>query len=135
MAKSRNRRRKPQVAPPPALKPKSAPRAPTPVSSEHNQWHLARLFSRWKLPGWAFILFALFEELPDWHHRVSFWIDILHNANSELTMFADVISSSYFSPSLAVIGVLWLIFVGEPKKAYSEFHGYQQSGGSLLAFV
>lgn len=84
-----------------------------------------------KLPGWAAILFAVFVFFPDWHARLDFWLHVAASAGGKMGLLASAIASPYFSPALAAVGVLWILFVGEPKGVQRR-HWLRYVGWSVL---
>jgi hypothetical protein len=84
-----------------------------------------------KLPGWAAIIFAIFVFFPDWHARVDFWLHVAKAAGGRVGLVAAAITSPYFSPALAFVGVLWILFVGEPKSVQRR-HWLRYVGWSVF---
>jgi hypothetical protein len=85
-----------------------------------------------KLPGWAAILFAVFVFFPDWHARIDFWLHVVQDAGGRMSTIAGAIASPYFSPTLAIAGVLWVLFVGEPTKGVQRRHWLRYVGWSIF---
>jgi hypothetical protein len=75
-----------------------------------------RIVRKPKLPGWAVLLLLALREIPDWKGRIDFWLAAAKEAGGYAGAAAIVIDSPYFSLGLAGIGVLWLAFVGEPRR-------------------
>jgi hypothetical protein len=84
-----------------------------------------------KLPGWAAILFAVFVFFPDWHARIEFWLHVVHEAGGKMSVLASAIASPYFSPALAAAGLIWVLFVGEPR-GVQRHHWLRYVGWSVF---
>lgn len=110
--------------PPPPLTP-TPPREP---------WY-KRLSARWKWPGWAFILLLVIEQVPDWKGRLDFWLDAAKEAGGYAGAAAIVIASPYFSLGMAAVGVLWLAFVGEPRRGIQRHPWLPYLGWAVAAFL
>jgi hypothetical protein len=74
------------------------------------------LLGQIKLPGWLFLLLAIIMAIPDWKSRYEFWLEVAKSSGGQLAMVANVLAWPYFSPALAIAGVLYLLLVGQPKK-------------------
>lgn len=90
-----------------------------------------RLITKPKLPGWAFLLLVLVQQIPDWKGRIDFWLDAAKDAGGYAGGAAAVIGSPYFSLGLAGIGVLWLAFVGEPQRGVQRHPALPYLGWGL----
>jgi hypothetical protein len=77
---------------------------------------LRAAFTARKIPAWVFILYAIFREIPDFDSRIRFWLETTKYMGGYTGTVAAVLASPYFAPGLAGAAVLYLIFVGEPKK-------------------
>jgi hypothetical protein len=73
------------------------------------------------------------EELPDWHHRIRFWLDVAHSAGGYVSILAAIITSPYFSPGLAVAGLGWLLLVGEPTRGIQRQRWLPLAGWTIVA--
>jgi hypothetical protein len=115
----------------------SEPESPGIPPPPQPQWWLRplRLFTRPKLPGWAFFLFLAIQWIPDWKSRVDFWLDAAEKAGGYSGQAATVISSPYFSLGVAGIGVLWLAFVGEPSRGILRDPRWRYIGWSIVAIL
>jgi hypothetical protein len=91
------------------------------------------LFGRVKLPGWAAILFGIITGIPDWKHRLDFWLGAVIAAGGYLGMVAAVIASPYFSPGLVLAGLAYLLLVGEPKKGVQRHPWWPYIGWSIVS--
>src|SRR4051812_42584553 len=76
---------------------------------------LFALFTREKIPGWVMILWTVVLAVPDWKGRIDFWLEAAKATSGYSGEAAAIISSPYFSITLAVMGVLWIAFVGGPR--------------------
>jgi hypothetical protein len=105
MARPRTRPRRPPPPPPP----------PPPKAEPGPQWW-QRIVSRRKLPWWAWIALAIVREVPDWFHRADFWSATAARLEGKLGVLPSIVGSPYFSIGMIMIGLSYIIFVGEPKK-------------------
>ncbi len=101
------------------------------------QWadRLSALFTRKKVPGWVFVIWTIFLAVPDWKSRLDFWLDAAEAAGGYTGEAAAVIGSPYFSIALAVTGVLWLWFVGEPKRGVLRDPRWAYLGWAAVSIV
>jgi hypothetical protein len=75
------------------------------------------LRARIKWPGWGFIILGTITWVPDWKSRLDFWLDIARSTSGGLiAMGARIFASPFFSPTLIVIGLVYLGLVGEPRR-------------------
>jgi hypothetical protein len=54
------------------------PPPPPPPEPPRPPWYKplqSQLFGRWKWPGWAGFLYIVLTEVPDWRHRIDFWLN------------------------------------------------------------
>lgn len=92
------------------------PGIPPPPAAPWYRRIIRRVFGPWKLPGWGTLILFVIIQVPDWKGRLDFWLDAAREASIYTFAGAAVISSPYFSVGLALAGVAWLVFVGEPEK-------------------
>ena len=81
------------------------------------------------------LLWALLQQIPDWKGRLDFWFDAAKMAGGYAGLAATVINSPLFSVGLAAAGILWLAFVGEPRKGVQRHAGLSFLGWSLVGFL
>jgi hypothetical protein len=86
-----------------------------------------------KLPGWATIFLFFIIQIPDWKSRIDFWLDVAKSSGGYFAMIATVIASPYFSPAMAVTGLLWIAFVGEPDKGVQRHHWLRYLGWAVFS--
>ena len=98
----------PQNPPPPASPP------PTAVVLSTPWWK--RIAARWKLPGWAWVGLAIVTRVPDWVGRADFWRSAIGHLEGNFAVLPSIVASPYFSVGLLIIGLAYLVFVGEPKR-------------------
>lgn len=105
---------------------------PNPAESKFRRvWQ--RVANRWKWPGWGLLLLSLIQGIPDWKGRLEFWLQIARTAGGYGGALAIVVGSPYFSGSLSLAGVLWLLFIGEPKKSVLRGRWLPYFGWSVFA--
>jgi hypothetical protein len=76
----------------------------------------SRPFASWKLPGWASIVLGFVTRIAEHEERIRHAYHIMHELGGEPEMIAAVVESPWFSATLVIGGVGYLVFVGEPKK-------------------
>src|ERR1700724_4323966 len=81
-----------------------------------------------KLPGWAVVILVIVEGVPDWKHRLEFWLDVAKGTGGGIAMAATVIASPYFTPALLAAGLLWIDFAGEAPKGVQRHHWLRYVG-------
>lgn len=94
-----------------------------------------RLFTPIKIPAWALILYAIFSQIPDFFSRIQWWIESVGSTRSYIGLVTSMIASPYFSAALVIIGVLWLLFVGEPKVGVLRSYCWLYVGWSMVALL
>lgn len=95
----------------------------------------ARLFAPIKVPAWLVILYGLYRGIPDLLGETEWWINAARDAGGEIGLAAAVIGSPFFGPALVLGGILWLIFVGEPKRGVLRAHWWSYVGWSLVVLL
>ena len=95
---------------------------------------LRRLFTRIKLPGWLVLILLALREIPDWKHRIDFWIEVARHMGGGLSILAGILASSFFTPALATLAILYLLFVGEPKQGVQRHPWWPYFGWLVFAF-
>jgi len=90
-------------------------------------------FTARKIPAWVFILYAVFREIPDFDSRIRFWLETTRYMGGYLGTMAAVLASPYFAPGLAGVAVLYLLFVGEPKKGVQRHVFWPYAAWIVLA--
>jgi hypothetical protein len=97
----------------------------------------SRLATPIKIPAWLVIGFGAYRGIPDLFSETEWWIDAARDASGAIGPAAMLIASPYFGPALVLVGVLWLIFVGEPQKGILRAHWWLYVGwaGVGLLFV
>ena len=76
----------------------------------------ARISSRWKWPGWAALALWIVIEVPDWYHRLDFWLGTVAAMGGYLGAAALVVGSAYFRWAILVAAISYLVLIGEPKR-------------------
>lgn len=80
---------------------------------------VSRFFNRLakpiKVPGGVLLAIGVYRFVPDISEETEWWWDRAREATGAIRWVAAMIASPYFSLSLIVGGLLWLIFVDEPK--------------------
>jgi hypothetical protein len=94
---------------------------------------LRRLFNRRQWPAWAIGLYLVITEVPDWRHRLDFWLDTAESVNPYLGIVAAVLSSGYFRWGLFGAAVGYLILVGEPRRGVQRHHWWPYLAWTVLA--
>jgi hypothetical protein len=94
---------------------------------------LRAAFTARKIPAWVFILYAIFREIPDFDSRIRFWLETTKYMGGYLGTVAAVLASPYFAPGLAGVAVLYLLFVGEPKKGVQRHVFWPYAAWIVLA--
>jgi hypothetical protein len=84
---------------------------------------------------WLLILWAIFREVPDWNHRIDFWLDVAKQAGGASGTIARIVQSGYFSLGLVVAAVAYLIFVGEPQAGVQRHRWWRYIGWGTAALV
>jgi hypothetical protein len=104
-------------------------------SPDQQQWprRISALFTRPKLPAWAFILLGIIQWVPDWKARIEFWFDAARSMGGYMGTIATVVASPYFNVGLSAFGVAWLIFIGEPVRGVQRDPRWRYVGWSIFA--
>ncbi len=105
------------------------------TATTQSPWRqrVAALFTQpVKLPGWAAAILAVIIFVPDWHSRIEFWLSVAKATGGYVGLIAAAITSPYFSPSLFVAGLLWILLVGEPTKGVQRRHWLRYVGWSVF---
>jgi hypothetical protein len=89
---------------------------PDPPLYEVLRRSLGRTFRRFKLPGFVAIGLAILLGIPAWRDDFIFYMDAAGRAGAEMSLIASLLTSRWASPAIGVLGVLYLIFVGEPNE-------------------
>ena len=92
----------------------------------------SRLFGRWKWPGWTAFLYLVFTEVPDWRHRIDFWLSTAEKMGGYIGSIAAVVGSTYFRWALFVGAIGYLVFVGEPKRGVQRHYWLPYAAWSIL---
>lgn len=75
------------------------------------------LLGQFTVPGWLLIIIAIVIGVPDWNSRYEFWLGVAKSSGGHMSILADVLLWKYFPPALALTGVAYLLFVGNPRLA------------------
>jgi hypothetical protein len=104
-------------------------------SPDQPQWlrRISALFTRPKLPAWAFILLGIVQWVPDWKTRIEFWFDAVRSMGGYMGTMATVAASPYFNVGLSAFGVAWLIFIGEPVRGVQRDPRWRYVGWGIFA--
>jgi hypothetical protein len=110
------------------------PASPPSPSSQSRAWRrVSTLFTRPKLPAWAFILLGIVQWVPDWKSRIEFWLAAARGVGGHWGTMATVVASPYFSLGLSVFGIAWLAFIGEPAHGVQRDPRWRFVGWSVFA--
>ncbi len=72
---------------------------------------------QFKIPGWLGFIFAVFWGVPGWQSKFDYWLRIVRSSSSLAAPIADVLLWPYFSPTLAVVSLLYVAVVSRPASA------------------
>jgi hypothetical protein len=116
------------------LTPPSAASQPTERGSWRGQRfdRVKRLFTAPKLPAWAVILLLIIEYIPDWKSRYDFWLGVAKSLGGETGVAAALVASPFFNLALLTSAILWMIFVGEPKKGIQRHSSLTAIGWGMF---
>jgi hypothetical protein len=95
-----------------------SPPSPPPEPSFHNPWEefKGRMFRRIKLPGWMLVVSGIIVDFLVWRDVVQFVAAQVRQLGQWVAVVTLVFGSPVFGSILVLSGVLYLIFVGEPKE-------------------
>lgn len=92
-----------------------------PVPQKGFRERVRGLFSLRKLPGIGITLFGLVWQaahggwiLLDWAGRASLFLDAVKSMGGDPAVIASVVNSPFFGVGLIVVGIGYVVFVGEP---------------------
>ena len=113
------------------------------ATEEHRREWSERLLSWVGLPGWAIVilggLWDIFIAVPEIHHAIEFWLGAAEHVGGSMTRIAAIITSPWFGLGLVVLGMGYLVFVGEPRwqirHPLAPLFGWTVVGVAVLAFV
>jgi hypothetical protein len=133
MARSRGRRGRARPPQPPPLSP---PASPPKKTFQRIVARFRLLFAPRRFPAWILFLLAVINKIPD----VDFWVRTAGaQGGMAMSWVAALLQAPLFSPALAGSGVLYLLFVGEPKRAIRnpglQVIGWSVSGICLLVLI
>jgi hypothetical protein len=83
------------------------------MAPHNSRWQ--KLRSKIKWPGWSFIVLAIVTGPPNWFGVYDFWI-IQGRLEGVLGISTSIVLSPLFTAVLTVVGLTYLMFVGEPKR-------------------
>jgi hypothetical protein len=69
------------------------------------------------LPGWLLIIIAIFIGVPDFAHRFEFWFSVTQSSAEKLSIMANILRWPYFSPTLALLGISYIVAVSSRPQA------------------
>ncbi len=72
---------------------------------------------QFKIPGWLGFAFAVFWGVPGWQSKFDYWLLVARSSSSLAAPAADVLLWPYFSPTLAVVSLLYVAAVSRPASA------------------
>jgi hypothetical protein len=75
-----------------------------------------RYLTRAKWPAWAVLLWNAFLFYPDWKGRIDVYIETVRGMGGTIGHAAAAITSPWFTPSATVAAILWILFMGEPRR-------------------
>ncbi len=87
------------------------------------------LLGQFNVPGWVLFLLAVVIGVPDWKSRYDFWLSIAA-ASGQMSIIANVLLWPYFSPSLGVLGILYVLTATSVERA-----GHQYAALPIIAWV
>jgi hypothetical protein len=73
-----------------------------------------------KLPGWVLLLLAVIIAVPDLKSRYDFWLQVALSSGGWWATVATVLLWPYFSATLAIVGVLYLVMVSRPSSGFQQ---------------
>jgi hypothetical protein len=91
------------------------------------------LFSLRRLPGLALALLGLGWRLLDYLGRTDIFIRIVESTGGRPAMIASALSSIWFSVGLVLVGIAYVVFVGEPEKGAQRHPWWPYVGWSVFA--
>ena len=114
------------------------PRPPLPPPPP-SRWQdfsarLRRTFNRRRLPGWVYFVLGAIIQVPDWSSRAAFWRDTADHFGI-VGMIPFAFGSLYFGPALMVIGIGYVMLVGEPNKGVLRAHWWPYVGWTTASVL
>ena len=97
--------------------PPPPPPPPRPPLWEKVSWYASTA----KLPGWALVALAVLNLIPDYKSRFEFWITLRPEAGWLAGILGSILGSAALTGALAVMGLLYILFVGKPEKYEVRF--------------
>jgi hypothetical protein len=88
-----------------------------------------------KLPGWVLLLLAVIIAVPDLKSRYDFWLQVALSSGGWWATVATVLLWPYFSATLAIVGVLYLVMVSRPSSASSSTLWWISAALCFIAIV
>ena len=79
---------------------------------EWARWIFSAVSGRVVLPVWIAIGIAIFLGIPAWNDAVHFWLNTAKTTPTWAAATASIILNPYFSPGLALFGIIYLFIVG-----------------------
>jgi hypothetical protein len=108
------------------------PGIPPPPEAPWYERLRSRLFGHWKWPGWLAFLYLVVTEIPDWRHRIEFWLGTAEAMGGYLGTAAAVVGSTYFRWALLIGTAGYLLFFGEPKRGVQRHYWWPYVGWSVF---
>jgi len=72
---------------------------------------------QFKIPGWLGFVFAVFWGVPGWQSKFDYWLRVAKSSSGWAAPAADALLSPYFSPTLAVVSLMYVVAVSSPASA------------------
>lgn len=97
---------------------KVAAKSPSPLPPTGKQKIIngaRQLFRRERIPGWVWVILGFLAWIPDVRARVDFWMSALKQMGGLSTTVSSIFTSPYFAPTIIFIGLVYIIFIGEPQ--------------------
>jgi hypothetical protein len=89
--------------------------------------------ARIKRSGWALFILGILWEIPEWKHKIYFWLDAVEDMGGFPGWIAGIFVWPYFRYLLIVGGLAYVLFVGEPKRMVQHHPWWPYVGWSIFA--
>lgn len=78
--------------------------------------HVRPLFRNVKIPGWVLVLWFVYQAFPDNKARLEYWAAELTRFGPIMVGLSSLLANPFFGYTVLILGILYLIFVGEAKR-------------------